>query len=161
MENFKLAEKMFSKSFQTYTDLRKQITESLPTPIIEILTDNGEVLSSLPIHKIMKAVHDEFTELNESRRSHILTELNKHLGTIAGLASHIHLHRKYNEILRNNNQLGSTYTAFVNFVKTIDMHEALAEVVEQYKRENPSTLKQNVSELMNYIKTQKTLNHFG
>jgi hypothetical protein len=49
MENFKLAENMFSKSFQTYTDLRKQITEGLPTSIIEILTDKGEVLSSLPI----------------------------------------------------------------------------------------------------------------
>jgi hypothetical protein len=53
------------------------------------------------------------------------------------------MRRKYNEILKNNNQIGSTYTVFVNFVKTIDMHEALAEVVEQYRRENPSALKQN------------------
>jgi hypothetical protein len=56
MENFKLEEKTFSKSFQTYTDLRKQITEGLPISIIEILTGKGEVLSSLPIHKIMKTV---------------------------------------------------------------------------------------------------------
>jgi hypothetical protein len=38
----------------------------------------------------MKAVHDEFNELNESRLSHIQSEINKPLGTIAGLASHIY-----------------------------------------------------------------------